>query len=157
VVYWRSLLRNSCQYLKKIVVISRTWNILFIVFYVNQCFTTNWRVVDCMIHNLVFLFVFVLYALLCWFIWIVYFWLPLRYSLTFIYTRNFLCSDSVLFFVFVSTIVGGISELFTQCAIVCFCFYDCRWYFGTVHTVCYFLHFAGLSGLSIFDCPFGIL
>jgi F0F1-type ATP synthase assembly protein I len=49
------------------------------------------------------------------------------------------CSHSVLLFVFVSTIVGGISELFRQCAIVCFCFYDCRWYFRTVQTVCYFL------------------
>ena len=37
------------------------------------------------------------------------------------------CSHSVLFFVFVSTIVGVISELFTQCAIFCFSFYCFRW------------------------------
>jgi hypothetical protein len=67
------------------------------------------------------------------------------------------CSHSVLFFVFVSTIVCGILELFTQCAIFSFCFYDFRWYFGTVHTACYCLFLFLRLSLVFRNCSHSVL
>ena len=76
---------------------------------------------------------FVLCTLCCQFLWIVHFWLSLRYSLTFIYLMYTMLPVSLdCPFLIVPSVFSNV-------------------YLSYVHYV------ASFSGLSIFYCPFGIL
>ena len=93
------------------------------------------------------LFVVVLCTLCCQFLWIVHCWLPIRYSLTFIVSLPvsldcpLLIAHSVFSNIFVSLPVSLDCPLLIAHSI-----------FSNIYCIS-----ASFSGLSIVDCPFGIL
>jgi hypothetical protein len=112
------------------------------------------------------LVVFVYCTLCCQFLWIVHFWLPLRYSLTYICLVSCVSYVSSFSRLFISYFAFGI----LWCLFVLYLVYpmlpvslECPFWLSLLYSLTFIClvssvpYVASFSGLSIFDCPFGIL